>query len=221
MRLAHHRLMHAIITRRAEGLGDAAVSIGTVASLCRWLHLDLIILDHQLEALIATRRGAEILDRFPRARRRELAARVALTPPGRDLALLRLDEEQVSGVELGAFPLADGLAIVIAGPGSQRSPAVDGLRQLYGLTPAESKVARSLATGRSPKQIATDLEVELSTVRTHLRSVHVKLGAASQGDLIRRLLTSIATFVGDTAADGEQKPEPLDTCDDAPSAAPE
>jgi len=221
MPLAQHEAMHTSITRRAEGLGETAVSIGTVASLCRWLHLDLIVLDDQLEALIATRRGAEILERFPRARRRELAARVALAPPTRDLAMLRLDEEQASGVELGAFPLADGLAIVIAGPGSQRSPAVDGLRQLYGLTPAESRVARALATGRSPKQIAADLEVELSTVRTHLRSAHVKLGASSQGDLIRRLLTSIANFVGDSGPQSDDKPAPLDTTDDAAPAAPE
>lgn len=209
--------MHSSVSGGPESVGEPALSIATVAALFGQLHLDLIVLDEQLEPRVVIRRGADVLERLSRARRRELAQRVAASASGSALSLIKLDDAEDSGIELGAFPLSGGIGIVIAGPGNQRFPAADGLRRFYGLTPTESKVARAISSGRSPKQIAGDLEVELSTVRTHLRAVHVKLGAASQADLIRRLLSSVTTFMIDASEVAVRNPSSLVTTGDATS----
>lgn len=193
--------MHSIPGARSEQIGDVMVartdptsSLAALVEVFRRLHFDLIVLDAQLEPLVVIGRAAEAaLARLSRARRRDVAQRVAAGA----FVMLRLDDEAGSEIELGACALAGGVGIFVAGPGHQRFPACEGLRRLYGLTPTEAKVARAISGGRSPKEIAGDLAVELSTVRSHLRAVHIKLGAASQADLVRRLLSSIATFASD------------------------
>ena len=66
------------------------------------------------------------------------------------------------------------------------TPAI--LEDLYGLTPAEIRVAERLATGETPKQTAEALGVNITTVREHLASLFRKTGTARQSDLIRLLL---------------------------------
>lgn len=67
------------------------------------------------------------------------------------------------------------------------------LTALFGLTPAEARVASEVAEGRSPNDIAEDLRVMPSTVRTHLHHVFTKTEARGQGDLIR-LIAQIAAL---------------------------
>nr|WP_255613894.1 helix-turn-helix transcriptional regulator [Pseudogemmobacter faecipullorum] len=53
------------------------------------------------------------------------------------------------------------------------------------LTPAEAKVASLILQGHRPKEIARDLGVSVETVRSQLKAVFAKTGAASQADLVR------------------------------------
>ncbi|MEX3980518.1 helix-turn-helix transcriptional regulator [Paraburkholderia sp. EG287A] len=59
------------------------------------------------------------------------------------------------------------------------------LTALFGLTPAEARVACELAEGRSPNDIAEGTRVMPSTVRTHLHHLFTKTATRGQGDLIR------------------------------------
>ncbi|MEA2298301.1 MAG: hypothetical protein QOF77_1237 [Solirubrobacteraceae bacterium] len=52
------------------------------------------------------------------------------------------------------------------------------------LTPRETRLLRCLAEGKVYKQIAGELQVSVSTVRTHLHNVYVKLGSADRAQAV-------------------------------------
>lgn len=64
------------------------------------------------------------------------------------------------------------------GPGEQMNGASDRLSRL--LTLREQEVLMLVMEGQSTKQIARSLAISLSTARTHIQSVLVKLGAHSR-----------------------------------------
>lgn len=61
------------------------------------------------------------------------------------------------------------------------------LARVFGLTPAEARVASHLANGETAEQIATTLSVSINTVRFHIRQVLLKLGAPRVVDVVRLL----------------------------------
>jgi DNA-binding CsgD family transcriptional regulator len=63
------------------------------------------------------------------------------------------------------------------------------LRQLFGLSATEARVAERLMIGDSPEQAAFALDVKISTVRWHLASLYRKTGTKRQGELVRLLLS--------------------------------
>ena len=63
--------------------------------------------------------------------------------------------------------------------------------ELVQSTPAEARVARSLASGKTAEAIATEGGVSLNTVRTHVRHVLAKTGCERQAEVVA-LLTGIA-----------------------------
>jgi DNA-binding CsgD family transcriptional regulator len=71
-----------------------------------------------------------------------------------------------------------------------------GLRRLYGLTPAEARVAARLAQGERLEAIAEALDVRLSTVRSQLQAILAKTGTQRQSELVRLLLGGPAAIVG-------------------------
>jgi DNA-binding CsgD family transcriptional regulator len=62
------------------------------------------------------------------------------------------------------------------------------LRALYGLTPAEAKVAAGLAEGRTSAEIAARHSVSIGTLRNQLKAVFFKTGARRQAELVRLVL---------------------------------
>jgi DNA-binding CsgD family transcriptional regulator len=72
-----------------------------------------------------------------------------------------------------------------------QAPPVELVQSLFDLTPAEARVARSLASGRTPKDIATEGGVSPETVHTQLGRVLAKTGCKRQADVVA-LLTGIA-----------------------------
>jgi DNA-binding CsgD family transcriptional regulator len=79
-------------------------------------------------------------------------------------------------------------------------PAEGLLEQVFGLTPAECKVARFLAAGVSLTEISQTLNVGLGTVRTQLKSIFVKTATRRQGELIA-LLSHLAHVQGPSRED--------------------
>jgi DNA-binding CsgD family transcriptional regulator/PAS domain-containing protein len=62
------------------------------------------------------------------------------------------------------------------------------LSSLYGLTPAEARVAAKLVEGHSLSAIASAFSISIETARTHLKRTLAKTQCESQGALIRELL---------------------------------
>ena len=72
---------------------------------------------------------------------------------------------------------------------AQRLP-FETMRSVYGLTPAEAKLALLLLEGKSISEAAHENEVTKDTVRSQVKSIFLKTGTRRQGELIG-LLASI------------------------------
>ena len=70
----------------------------------------------------------------------------------------------------------------------------DLLRVLFGLTPAEARIAVALTQGLAPRDIAARSATSPFTVRTQVRSVLEKLQVHHQSDVVRRVLSSPAVL---------------------------
>jgi len=97
-----------------------------------------------------------------------------------------------------AAPLASGASwtevgavafVLISDPetASKRPEAM--IRQLFGLSVAEARVAERLMMGDSPEQAAAILDIKTSTARWHLASLYRKTGTSRQAQLVRLLLS--------------------------------
>ncbi|MBU6372074.1 MAG: helix-turn-helix transcriptional regulator [Alphaproteobacteria bacterium] len=145
---------------------------------------------------------------------RAVHGRITAREPGLERALRRLlarisaDETAVSGYELGLpvrtaagqvctlnlLPLAGGrarvageavAAIFVSANALDHVPALDLLGPLFALTAAEQRVFELIVAGRKPREVAAQLGVALSTVRTHLLRIFEKTGVNRQAALIR------------------------------------
>jgi DNA-binding CsgD family transcriptional regulator len=83
----------------------------------------------------------------------------------------------------------------ITDPLQRERPAQDILRTLFGLTPAECRVALLLADGHSPREIAQTIGVSFETVRSQIKSIFSKTNVKRQGELIRLLLSNSALSI--------------------------
>ena len=70
----------------------------------------------------------------------------------------------------------------------RRSDAAASLRERFGLTGSEARIALQLAQGQRASEIASGASVALSTVRTHIRSILDKCGVRSQVQLVALVL---------------------------------
>lgn len=70
-------------------------------------------------------------------------------------------------------------------------PTVSELQVVYGLTPAEAKLAAGLSRGAALARIAEHQGIAVATARTYLRSVFDKTGTHRQAELVQRLMTEL------------------------------
>jgi len=96
-----------------------------------------------------------------------------------------------------------GLAgVFVSDPERPASGVQHTLRGLYGLTPAEARLASVLMRGQDLPMASKELGIAYETGRNHLKSVLSKTGATHQGELLRILLTGPAAL-DDSAEPGE------------------
>lgn len=99
-------------------------------------------------------------------------------------------------VETPAQAAADGLALVcLIDPDYVPSAYPARLRELYGVTPAEARVADALRRGSRLEKGARDLGVGQATIRSHVKALCRKLGAERKAELLWRLNICIATLI--------------------------
>ncbi|MBC5782266.1 helix-turn-helix transcriptional regulator [Ramlibacter sp. USB13] len=103
--------------------------------------------------------------------------------------------------EMGVFGLRPVVMLLFYHPDS--APTVDAslLYAMFGLTPAECRIAILLAEGLVLKEIASTLGTQHDTVRKQLRAIFQKTSTKRQPELIRLLLhlpqSSVQGSVGD------------------------
>jgi len=85
-------------------------------------------------------------------------------------------------------------ALFVSDPDSAPSIPLDSLRRLYGLTPAEAKVAAALAQGHSLRDYAERTGRSIQTVRKTTKKVFAKTETTRQAELLARILSGPAGF---------------------------
>jgi DNA-binding CsgD family transcriptional regulator len=84
------------------------------------------------------------------------------------------------------------LALVcVSDPETQPRLAIDRLRELFGLTSAESRVALALLEGMSLRETAESTDVSFETVRNQLTSIFAKTGVNRQAALVGLMTRAI------------------------------
>ena len=78
-------------------------------------------------------------------------------------------------------------ALVLTPVTLPQAPPVELVQSLFDLTPAEARVARSLASGKTVEDIAADSGISQNTVRTHVRGVLEKTGRSRQTEVVALL----------------------------------
>jgi DNA-binding CsgD family transcriptional regulator len=76
------------------------------------------------------------------------------------------------------------------------APPVELVQSLFDLTPAEARVARNLASGKTVDDIASESSISPNTIRTQIRGVLEKTGCSRQTDVIALLhgISSVQLF---------------------------
>lgn len=83
------------------------------------------------------------------------------------------------------------VAVLITEPAAQTAPSPQELRERFGFTPAEARLAAELAAGHTLKQATARLNVSIHTTRTHLKALFAKTDTRRQADLVRKLLPTV------------------------------
>ena len=92
----------------------------------------------------------------------------------------------ICGVAHDVF--GSGVAMLVVTPVISREvPTANVLQGLFDLTPAESKLARAIASGSQPREAAMSLGVGEESARTTLKRVFAKTGVGRQADLVALL----------------------------------
>lgn len=89
-------------------------------------------------------------------------------------------------VARGGLPQPTALVLVQGLNGLPEQPQLL-LQRVYGLTPAEARLAQLILDGQSPVNAASTLQLSVATIRTQLSAVLKKTGAQRQSDLVRQL----------------------------------
>jgi len=96
------------------------------------------------------------------------------------------------GRSRGFPPAGPAVLLMVSAPDDPLHVPVGLLRDLYGLTPAEARLAAALAARRSLREHAEDVGVAESTVRWRLKQVFAKTETARQAELVAAVLRSLA-----------------------------
>lgn len=87
------------------------------------------------------------------------------------------------------FTPEDGLAlVVVSDPDARSAPVVQALRDRFGLTHAEGRLAAALCSGATVAEYAEKAGISLLTARAHLRALFAKTRCARQAELVVKLL---------------------------------
>jgi DNA-binding CsgD family transcriptional regulator len=95
-----------------------------------------------------------------------------------------------------ATPLSQepGVVVFLTDPDAAEPSHPERMAALFGLTPAESRMADELVQGRTVADAAERLGITQLTARVHLKRIFSKTCTCKQSELLRLLLRSPATL---------------------------
>lgn len=82
--------------------------------------------------------------------------------------------------------------LYICDPEQDLMPLMHAACRFYRLSPVETRLASTLASGATLSEAAETLHIKEQTARSYLKQVFIKTGTRRQGELIRVMLTSIS-----------------------------
>ena len=91
-------------------------------------------------------------------------------------------------------PLRRSAIVVMRDPERRASVSAYVVGQLFGLTPAEATLATLIAQGADLDEAAAELGIRRNTARSQLQSIFMKTNAKRQSELVRMILSSVATL---------------------------
>lgn len=83
----------------------------------------------------------------------------------------------------------DTVAVLFYDPAQRRMANGEILQAMYGLTPAEARVAVLLSQGYITTEIADALKISVNGVKYHLKAIFGKTGVSRQSELVSRVLS--------------------------------
>ena len=86
------------------------------------------------------------------------------------------------------------VAVFISDPEQEAETIDQLLSRIYGLTPAEARLASLLMQGKSLEQSGEALQITSNTARSSLKSIFGKTQTNRQSELVRLLLNSPASL---------------------------
>lgn len=219
--------------RRAIGVGlrlnERTTDVEMLLGLLDALALGVVLLDDRSRVTFANRSAAEILgapagaaldEGFEERRDRRTAALRALLrsrtlgeqgatlayPYPEDGRALQIVSTPLRWPDAGPELAARfATALFLGDPGSGACGAVEGLGALYGLTPAEERLASLLAGGATLAEAAQKLSIRMSTARGVLKSVFSKTGTRRQASLVNLILAAPGQLRGASQRGPEAK----------------
>lgn len=179
---------HGVFHSAAQGLGLAVV----VLDRSRRIVSSNPLADHILaEAEGLRRRGEELV--FARSdHQRTVIALLGEGDPAAPLTRFRIERPIHGDVVITARPLeltaihagTGALALFFARPGPEKPTDPQTLRDLFGLTAAEARLAAALTRGSTLVDAAQTIGIAHNTAKVQLRSVFAKTGVHRQAQLV-------------------------------------
>lgn len=209
-----------MLRRRFVDLREQNLSLEAALNL---LSLGIVFVDHAGNVVLMNRSAEKIVDcndglsiknrklrasiPVEAARLEKLICAVVPTgkaegyPAGGSIAVSRMKKHPLTITitpllgERADFPPHSTAAIVfICDPEQELKFPADSLKQLYGLTPAEARLAVLLAKGHSLIEASAICGVSHNTVRSQLKNIFAKTGVSHQSGLIRMLFSAFANL---------------------------
>lgn len=91
-----------------------------------------------------------------------------------------------------AYPVHAHAVVFISSSQGTRAISAATLKELFGLTDSESRVAAYLANGNTLTEAAEALSVSINTAKTHARNIYEKTGVNKQTKFIQLVSNSVA-----------------------------
>jgi DNA-binding CsgD family transcriptional regulator/tetratricopeptide (TPR) repeat protein len=102
------------------------------------------------------------------------------------VAPLRPDRSEPPGPE-------PSILVCVTNLDAQAAPPVQQLREMFGLTPAEARLALALFEGLTPAEAAANAGLSIYTVRVQLARIFEKTGVSRQSGLMRLMMRTVGT----------------------------